>query len=156
MEDKHLGINKYASIINRLGKVYYDQVLAPYHLGSGQQFFLLHIANAEGISILELAGEGHYDKGTTARAVAKLEELQFIYRKADDYDKRIQRLYVSDAGKCLIPIIQQALHDWELILLKDIPQEEAMIVFATIQQMAGNASKCIQERKRDEYERNNK
>ena len=62
-------ISKYSSMVYRLSQIYFDEQLAPYHIGCGQQFFLLHIYRHPGINQYELAYQDHYDKGTTARAV---------------------------------------------------------------------------------------
>lgn len=63
---------KYISIIQRNTGRYFDISLEPDHIGSGQQFFLLRIAENEGLTMLDLAQTGSYDKGTVTRAVQKL------------------------------------------------------------------------------------
>lgn len=119
------GINKYASILYRISQIYYDEQLAPYHIGSGQQFFLMRIHKHPGISQQELAEKGFYDKGTTARAVKKLEQENYIIRKADENDKRIIRLYVTQKGESLMPIIDQVIADWRGIITEGMSKEEA-------------------------------
>lgn len=44
---------KYISIIHRNTSRYFDAVLEPYQIGSGQQFFLRHIYENNGISMYE-------------------------------------------------------------------------------------------------------
>ena len=55
-------ISKYSSMVYRLSQIYFDEQLAPYHIGCGQQFFLLHIYRHPGINQYELAYQDHYDK----------------------------------------------------------------------------------------------
>lgn len=43
-------ISKYSSMVYRLSQIYFDEQLAPYHIGCGQQFFLLHIYRHPGIN----------------------------------------------------------------------------------------------------------
>ena len=53
-------ISKCASIVYRFGHMFFDEHLEENHIGSGQQFFLLHIYEHPGISQEELA---HMIKG---------------------------------------------------------------------------------------------
>lgn len=133
------GINKYASILYRISQIYYDEQLAPYHIGSGQQFFLMRIHKHPGISQQELAEKGFYDKGTTARAVKKLEQENYIIRKADENDKRIIRLYVTQKGELLMPIIDQVIADWRGIITEGMSKEEADEIEKGMQRIAQNA-----------------
>lgn len=154
MSKKHYAIHKYASMLNRLGNMYFDQCLASYHIGSGQMFFLLHLSQKEGCSLWELAQHGYFDKGTTTRAVQKLEELSYVYRENDPHDKRIQRLYLSAQGKQILPHIQHCLHAWEDIILTGIDDVEADAALQVLLQMSNNACTYCKERKKEQYERN--
>lgn len=154
MKQKHYAINKYASIIHRLSMMYYDQCLEAYPLSSGQMFFLLRISQQEGCSILELATAGYFDKGTTTRAVQRLEELSYIYRQCDSNDKRIQRLYLTSTGKAMIPMIKESLLQWEEIILRDLSTQEVELCQTMMIHMTENASAFMKERKKEIYERN--
>lgn len=154
MKPTHYAINKYASIINRLGMMYFDQCLEQLPISSGQMFFLLRLSEHEGMSVLELAYAGYFDKGTTTRAVQRLEELQYIYRIADERDKRIQRLYVSEEGRKMLPMIKQAVQQWEGFILSDLSEEEIQQCEKLLIHMTGNACAFMNERKRELHERN--
>lgn len=155
MDKKHYAINKYASILNRLSNSFFDQTMGEYGLGSGQVFFLLRLSENEGTSIQDLASTGYFDKGTTTRAVQKLEELRYLYRVTDEHDKRIQRLYLSEEGRRIIPFILQAIHAWEEIVLQGLSDEEAACAAQLMKRIADNAYICMEERKRVCHERNN-
>lgn len=117
-------INKYASILYRISQTFFDEKLAPYHIGSGQQFFLLRVYLHPGISQQELAEKGYYDKGTTARAVKKLEQEGYIYRKVSNHDKRITQVYVSKKGEAIVPIIVEAIGQWKDIITNGMSEQE--------------------------------
>ena len=87
-------ISKYASMIYRCGQIYYDEYLTPYHIGCGQQFFLLRIYEKPGISPYELASMGMYDKGTCARALKKLEGEGYIERVVDTHMIDVCSIYL--------------------------------------------------------------
>ena len=133
------GINKYASILYRISQTYFDEQLTQYHIGSGQQFFLLRIHQHPGISQQELAEKGYYDKGTTARAVKKLEEEGYIIRRTNDQDKRVIRLFVTKKGEVLIPIIIKAIADWRTIITEGMSEEESIKIENGMKEIAMNA-----------------
>ena len=146
------GINKYASILYRISQTYYDEQLTPYHISSGQQFFLLRIYQHPGISQQELAEKGFYDKGTTARAVKKLEKENYIVRKVDTNDKRIIRLYVSKKGEELVPIIDEVIANWRGIITDGMSKQEAEAIERGMQKIAQNAKAYVNgKRKRVGY-----
>ena len=88
-------ISKNASIVYRSSQAFFDETLAPYHIGCGQQFFLMRIYEQPGISQFELAETGSFDKGTCARAVKKLEELGYLRRETRSSDRRSVQLYLT-------------------------------------------------------------
>ena len=133
------GINKYASIVYRISQTYFDECLKQYHIGSGQQFFLLRIYQHPGISQQELAERGYYDKGTTARAVKKLEQEGYILRKVNDHDKRVIRLYVSKKGEALIPVITETIAQWRSIITEGFSDEESQLLEKGMKDIAANA-----------------
>lgn len=149
MEEK-MRVNRTISILYRLGHMYFDRHLEPHQIGSGQQFFLLTIGKYPGISLYELAQHGCYDKGTTTRAVRKLEEEGFIRRVIDTRDKRYHQLYMTKKAEGLIPVIEQSLEDWNAIITEGLDEEQQELLIELIDQLALNASKAVmKDRKRE-------
>ncbi|MGX8850385.1 MarR family winged helix-turn-helix transcriptional regulator [Amedibacillus sp. YH-ame10] len=136
-------LSKYVSMMYRYGQIFYDETLHPYEIGCGQQFFLLRIHEQPGISQYGLAEKGYFDKGTTARAVKKLEELGYITRKIDEQDHRITRLYVTDKGEPIISIIRTMLDDWHNALMDGFSEEEKEMANSLLKRLGENASKTI-------------
>lgn len=134
------GISKYSSIVYRMSQTFFDDYLAPYQIGCGQQFFLREIYQTPGISQYELAEIGHFDKGTTARAVKKLEDLGYITRVTDEKDRRFTRLYVSDAGASVISVVQNMMEEWYAVLGNGLSEEEEHIADELMKRIAHNAS----------------
>lgn len=139
-------ISKYSSMVYRFGQIYFDEQLAPYHIGCGQQFFLLHIAQKPGINQYELAMIDQYDKGTCARAVKKLEEQGYIDRKVDENDRRITKLYVTKRGQEIVKIVQNILFEWYTILTEGLNREEQIAVATLMGKVANNANVFIRNR----------
>lgn len=132
-------INKYASIINRLSHIYFDKELERHGIGGGQQFFLLRIAELPGISLLSLAEQGYFDKGTTARAVRKLEERGLVRRETDSKDRRIIRLYVTEQAGPVLNDVTEVIKTWYREVTAGLSEEEKRVSEDLLDRMAGNA-----------------
>ncbi|CAJ1195136.1 MarR family transcriptional regulator [Companilactobacillus paralimentarius] len=76
-----------------------------YDLTKGQYLYLVRIYENPGIIQEKLAGMIKVDKTTAARAIKKLEKNNFIFRKQSTDNKKEKKLYVTDKGKKIYPII---------------------------------------------------
>ena len=88
-------LGKYISLIHRQANVFFTKEFSKFGFGSGQYMFLIHLYKNDGISQEELSELVNIDKGTTAKAIRKLEELNLIKRLRDSTDKRINRIYLT-------------------------------------------------------------
>lgn len=132
-------ISKFASILYRLGQPYFDRALAKHRLGCGQQFFLLRIYENPGITMLDLAKKGHFDKGTTNRAVTKLEQLGYIQVLNDESDRRVRRLYVTEKANLIANDIYDMLKNWNALLTEGMSPEEIHTAEHLLEKLADNA-----------------
>ena len=129
MENKNLEyIGKYISKMYRKKNAFITKELYDIGIGSGQYMFLLEIYNNEGISQEELSEILDIDKGTTARAVKKLEQKELIYRRKCSIDKRIYKLYLTDKGKEYRITILNVLDKWENTMTSKLTEEEMKII----------------------------
>lgn len=143
--DESMFLGRNISIAYRMANRYYDRVLAPWGIGCGQQFFLLRIYENQGISMYDLARMGLYDKGTVTRAVQKLEELGYVRSEADECDKRVRRLYATEAAE---PVVQEgyaARIRWNEMLTQGMAPEEAEMARALLSRMAENAIRALEQ-----------
>ena len=60
----------------------------------------------------ELSKLGQFDKGTTSKAVQKLEEEGYVSVKIDEKDKRIRRIYTTEKAQKLIHKIYHIRDTW--------------------------------------------
>ena len=65
---------KHIAGITRMTNAQFNEEMAQFGLGAGQQFFMHRIAKYPGLSMAELARMGYYDNCTATRAVKKLVE----------------------------------------------------------------------------------
>lgn len=138
-KDGNRNVSKYASIINRFGQIYFDKEINEFGISSGQQFFLLIIKDFPGISQYNLAKVMGYDKGTTAKAVKKLEDRNYIIRETDTEDKRINRLYITNDASEVIKATMSAKEKWHQILTNGLDEHEISEVERCMKIMSDNA-----------------
>ncbi|GAA0738119.1 MarR family transcriptional regulator [Clostridium oceanicum] len=124
MEDKTKQIGKHIGIINRMGKCYISKKLEKYNIGSGQYIFLIYLFNNNGMSQENISEALHINKGTTARAIKKLEKEGYVYREIDGNDKRINRIFITKEGLNIKKVIYESIKKWNEIVYKDFEKEE--------------------------------
>lgn len=135
MEQPKYTFLKFISIIHRNTLRYYDSILEEYHIGGGQQFFLIHISENEGITMYDLAKMGNFDKGTVTKAVRKLEEQEYVRVQTDEADRRIRHLFTTEKAGPIIQKIYQVRRIWKDALIEDIPVTEE-VLYDILQNMA--------------------
>ena len=135
---------KFISVIQRNTQKYFDSILEDYHIGGGQQFFLVHIYENDGITMYDLARLGQFDKATVTKAVRKLEELGYIQSCADADDRRIRRLYTTPAAEPVIQTLRQSKQRWDRVLTESLSPEEAAELLRLMTKMAENAYHYIE------------
>lgn len=117
-------IGKYISQLYRKGNSFITKKLCNIGVGSGQFMFLLELYREDGRSQEELSEVLNIDKGTTARAIKKLEEEGFLIRVKDETDKRAYKVYLTEEGKDVKEIIYDVLEQWENTITSQLSDEE--------------------------------
>lgn len=137
-EDKSIGL--WISVLHRLGQMNLDKQLKEDNLSSGQFCFLVSLFAQDGISQEQLANYLCMDKGTTARAVKKLEAAGYVMRKTCPQDKRINRIFLKEKAYKMKDRLTMISRDWTDQLTKGFTPQEKEIVFKVLEEMAVNAT----------------
>ena len=127
---------KYISILHRNTSRYFCIALEPCGIGSGQQFFLRHIYENQGISMYDLAQLGHFDKATVTKAAQKLEEMGYVTIVHDEKDRRIKRLYTTEKAQNVLEELYHKRNLWKDALMKDFSPEVEKQLEALLKKMA--------------------
>ncbi|SFM79368.1 MarR family transcriptional regulator [Methanolobus profundi] len=106
---------------------YIENALESYNLKGPMFAFLLTLSHKDGCSQEGLARYLNLSKATATRAIVALEKEGYAYREKDDDDRRIYRVFISDKGREVIPLINRTLHEWNQILLSEFSEEEEAI-----------------------------
>ncbi len=134
-------IGKYNSILYRLSQAYISAELKEDAIGSGQYPFLLILYQQDGIPQEELSCQLSIDKGTTARAVSKLEAAGYVQRKNDPDDRRLNRVYLTTKGREIKPKLYEALEKWTHVMLQDLSQDEQSFLLRTLEKVVASVQK---------------
>lgn len=136
MERQSITFLKYISIIQRNTGRYFDLSLEADQIGSGQQFFLLRIAENEGITMYDLARIGSFDKGTVTKAVQKMVQQGYVRIEVDEYDKRVRHLYITAQARGLIERVYDLRDSWNMQITEGFTPEEREQVLHLLERMA--------------------
>lgn len=131
-------LGAYISQIHRKSNVFITKRLSKYGIGSGQYMFLLKLYRQDGINQEALADSLFIDKGTTARAIKKLEEENIIYRVKDEKDKRAYVIYLTNKAKSIRPEVFKILKEWENIVTANLNNDEKEAVIRILKKISVN------------------
>ena len=134
--NKHIG--KYISQLYRKGSVFINKEVSEYGIGSGQFMFLLELYINDGKNQEEIAETLKIDKGTTARALKKLEEQGFVTRIKDENDKRSNKIYLNDKAKDVRDCVLDVLNDWNKEITKSLTEEEEEMLKSLLEKVCKN------------------
>jgi DNA-binding MarR family transcriptional regulator len=129
---------KHISLIYRYSQIFFNSELKKYNLGSGQYIFLVNLFKNNGISQEQLSEIVNIDKTTTARAVAKLVNENYVIRKISDNDKRAYNLYTTDKAESIKNNLFGTLDSWNKIMLDNFNSEEKKILLKLLEKVGAN------------------
>lgn len=131
-------LGKYISLIHRQANAFFTKEFSKFGFGSGQYMFMIHLYKNDGISQESLSELVNIDKGTTAKAIKKLEELNFIVRSKDSKDKRINRIYLTSKALDIKNDFFSVLTKWENILTNELNPDEISIGLNILNKLSKN------------------
>lgn len=143
-------LTKYINIINRYHQIIINHELKPYGLGSGQYFFLLNIYENQGISQKELSNLVKTDKATTAKALKRLEEENYIYRVVDEVDKRYHKLFTTEKGVSFIPKLIEILNKGTKMMSNGMSEEQYKETLIAMRLVLNNVQAAVAELRTEE------
>lgn len=117
-------IGKYISQLYRKGNVFINRETSKHGVGFGQFMFLLDLYREDGKNQEEISDCLKIDKGTTARALKKLEEQGFIDRVKNEEDKRCNKIYLCEKAKDIKEDVFEVLEEWNDKISESLSEEE--------------------------------
>ena len=115
-----------------------------HNLTSSQVFHLLLIP-FDGIPMSGLAHKLGLDNSTLTRNIQKLEKLGLVDRRTDSYDRRVQRVVLTDRGTLLLGSIEKHLEQQNSDIL-DLIDLEAQEHLSTVLEKLSWALECARQK----------
>lgn len=109
--------------INRYHRKALRCALAPQYVGV-MHLIVLYINRNPGSSQEEITGFYALDKASVARDARRLEDLGHIQRNKMPENRRQYRLYLTDAGRDMVRVIDRAAEQFQKILAASISPED--------------------------------
>jgi DNA-binding MarR family transcriptional regulator len=126
--------------LERRQKLFVNRALATSGLNGMMVKYIVSIKYHPGTSQDYLAEFHSVDKSRVARVVRELEKLGYITRTIDEKNRRINQLYLTEAGDKLFYTINSVLTDWGLLISRDIPNDDIALTVGTLARMIENAN----------------
>ena len=143
-EERSLG--KQISHISRNIRWMIQRDLEAIGVGSGPHFFLRLIQRYPGVTQKEVSRITDVDKATVAKGLAKLEQRGYLRRIPDRDDRRIRRLYLSEAGEAVMPQIEATLRRVTEVCSTDLSSEELEELFGLLDKVEAALGRYIEEK----------
>jgi len=140
MNENKNSLGRWISLLHRHGHVYVGRQLKQYSISKSQYTFLNALYKKDGSRQEQLSDYLKIDKGTTAKAIKKLEDDEYIIRKIDAKDKRAYNVYLTEKALKMKPIVRKAMMDWMDILFSGFSEDEKKTFLALLERMGENAT----------------
>ena len=137
--EKRKSLIKAVLDIYRISQAYISPRASNYGISRGQWYFFNRLLlNEDGISQEQLSEEMFVDSAHTTRAIKKLEENGFVFRKPDPDDARKKNVYVTEKSIAIKEEYHNLYKELNKILVKDFTPEELELVRSLLYRMRDN------------------
>jgi DNA-binding MarR family transcriptional regulator len=116
----------------------YNESLRELNLYVGQDNLLSRLWLGDGVTQMQLCEHLKCEPPTVTNMVKSLEQNGFIYRKRDEHDARVMRIYLTDKGKELEKPVEFKWKQQQEKLLHSILPNERLILRELMKRMERN------------------
>jgi DNA-binding MarR family transcriptional regulator len=143
VKNQNNSLSRWISLLYRYSHIYIGRQLSNYDISNGQYIFLNALYKQDGISQEEISDYLKIDKGTTAKVIMQLEKEAYIIRRVDETDKRSKKVFLTEKGLKIKPIVRKTLENWTDALWIGFTEDEKKLTLKMIERIANNAVKFI-------------
>ncbi len=130
--------------VQRLVRAYADKEAARFGITRAQWAVLAKVERNEGMTQTELAEQMEMQPITLTRLIDKLCENDWIERRGDTSDRRVNRLYLLKAGRALLGKLSGLRSELTATALDGIHPADALRLLAQLEQIKENVRNAIQ------------
>ena len=127
--------------INRYNRRALKCALAPHRYVGVMHLIVIYISHHPGASQEEVTNFYALDKTSVARDARRLEDMGHIRREIDPADRRQYRLYLTEAGRGMLDVIDRAYEDFQSRLAAGFSPEEWERLTALLARLEENSQK---------------
>lgn len=102
----------------------FDRRLKSHNVTLAQWGVLRHLWEHEGRSQVELQSLLRLEGATITGLLQRMERAGLVHRRPDPIDKRVQRVYLTDNGRALEPIVKHLAEDINAFALAGFTTDE--------------------------------
>ena len=139
INNSEISLGLLVSMIHRTRMMFLNDKIGNMDITAGQFPFITVLSNEEGISQEELAAHFHIDKGTVARALRKLEDNEYLFRKVDSLNRRRYLIYLTEKGRKAVPTVINIEKEWENSMCYRFSEEDYNYLFDILKGLAINS-----------------
>lgn len=141
--DREQSLGRAVGIIHRHAMIYMDRELAALGLGRSTFLFMVTLFHDDGMRQEELTRELGINKGTTTRAVSKLEKLGYVRRERDPDDQRAYRVILTDKAMAIKAAFLDVLIEGTEVLARGFTQAERDQALGLLKRMGANMEQYV-------------
>src|ERR1700723_3812878 len=135
--------------VQRLGRAYADKQAARYGITRAQWAVLAKVERTEGLKQSELAEQMEMQPITLTRLIDRLCDNDWIERRSDDSDRRVNRLYLRKAAKPLLAKLGGLRSELTATALDGISPSDANRLLAQLETIKENVRNAIADAEED-------
>ena len=124
--------------LSRLRRRAIDHLLQPLGITGAQWWVLTYISLRPGLSQARLADELNLGKVALGGLIDRMMKLNLIDRRPDDHDKRVNLIFLSEAGMSLATDIRHISSGVQDDALTGVSQQELDIAISVLSRMKDN------------------
>lgn len=117
--------------------------LASYGLSGYQSLYLRTVCTHPGITQEDVAARLVFNKSSVARQLSALEKAGLVKRVRDEKDKRSVRVYPTEQGEALLPLIRDCAKEFFAAISKDLSEEEKEILDSLCEKLCVRAKEVL-------------
>jgi DNA-binding MarR family transcriptional regulator len=122
----------------RLHHAHFHELLSGTGVFRGQPPVLDALWEHDGLTHNELAAQLHVTPATMSRMIKRMANAELLTTRRDPNDKRVSRVYLTDAGLTMRTTLQQAFKTSEADAFADFTLEERVLLRRFLMQIRSN------------------
>jgi DNA-binding MarR family transcriptional regulator len=100
----------------------------------------------EGLSQKEIATQLNIQPPTVAVSIRRLEKSGWITRETDSKDKRISRVFITEAGRKIVNEVNYTINEMDKVVISGISEAELCLLRRILIQLIQNLRETIDEK----------